>query len=462
MWNDSLQTTRIGNSVCRDTNPDLTFTLNVPSAEWSRHPKTLGSDHHILQLTVAHTRKPARLGAAWVTEWKSFRDVLNVETTIENIDDWLKKVLDTAERHTKTIQLNEVVPAVDTHLLHLWEARRTLLKKWKRQKLNKKLKKRIAFVTEPAQAYAETLGRQNWQAFCDKLQGTLSTKTTWHLLRSLLDNDATKTQQRQHLCRLVHNHAGSQKNLLREIEKLCGDPPVNTTAHDKVYDGKPNTDLDQPLTHAELSAVLSTLTRNTSPGTGPIIDKHLRNLPQQATAALLQYFNACWERGELPAAWKHSEITMIPKPKKKLSVKNLRLISLTSQNLSTQDAFLLLKEDLIDHPSTRSKSSILAIDVKGALDNVRHEAILCNLEDLGCGSRTYDNVRNFLTGRTATVGIYNLRSDSFRLPSKGTPQGSVISLLLFNVKDTLSMPAISRYGRGPQTLEHKKHAYRKQ
>ncbi|KAH7951841.1 hypothetical protein HPB52_013824 [Rhipicephalus sanguineus] len=49
-WNDPLQKTRIGNSVSRDTNPDLTFTANVTGAEWSVLPETLGSDHHILQL----------------------------------------------------------------------------------------------------------------------------------------------------------------------------------------------------------------------------------------------------------------------------------------------------------------------------------------------------------------------------------------------------------------------------
>ena len=156
---------------------------------------------------------------------------------------------------------------------------------------------------------------------------------------------------------------------------------------------------------------------------------------------------------------------MIPKPNKPFSIENLRPISLTScvgklfehmvhnrltpyledkryfpntmfgfrQHLSTQDIFLLLKEDLIDHLSTKSKSSIVAIDIKGAFDNVSHDAILCNLEHLDCGSRIYNYVRNFLTHRTATVGVYNLRSDTFRLPSRGTPQGSVISPLLFNV-----------------------------
>ncbi|XP_070387972.1 uncharacterized protein [Dermacentor albipictus] len=42
-------------------------------------------------------------------------------------------------------------------------------------------------------------------------------------------------------------------------------------------------------------------------------------------------------------------------------------------------------------------------------------------------------MRAFLTNRTATVGIANLRRKIFHLPNKGTPQGSVVSPLLFNV-----------------------------
>ncbi|KAH8034968.1 hypothetical protein HPB51_003809 [Rhipicephalus microplus] len=87
LWNDPLQTTRVGNSVTRDTHLDLTLTLNVRSAEWSCLLETLGSDHHIIQLTVAHTCKPRRIGTAQITEWGSFRGALNVETTIDDIDD---------------------------------------------------------------------------------------------------------------------------------------------------------------------------------------------------------------------------------------------------------------------------------------------------------------------------------------------------------------------------------------
>ncbi|KAH6937030.1 hypothetical protein HPB50_025283 [Hyalomma asiaticum] len=64
-------------------------------------------------------------------------------------------------------------------------------------------------------------------------------------LRALLDNGPTRTQQRQNLCRLVHNCAGSEKNILREVQKkLCGDPQITTTAHDRAYERE----ADQPPT----------------------------------------------------------------------------------------------------------------------------------------------------------------------------------------------------------------------
>nr|XP_050045986.1 uncharacterized protein LOC126542912 [Dermacentor andersoni] len=135
------------------------------------------------------------------------------------------------------------------------------------------------------------------------------------------------------------------------------------------------------------SAALSMLARNISPGKDSTINKNLRNIPPQATAALLQYFNACWEKGELPVDSKHSAIIMVSEPNTHVSIENLRPIPLTScvgklfehmkhnwltsylqdngycrntvfgfrQKLSTQDLFLLLKEDFIDHLSPRSK-----------------------------------------------------------------------------------------------------------
>lgn len=40
--------TRLGNSVCRDTFPDLAFTTNLAATEWANMNLNFGSDHYLL------------------------------------------------------------------------------------------------------------------------------------------------------------------------------------------------------------------------------------------------------------------------------------------------------------------------------------------------------------------------------------------------------------------------------
>ncbi|KAG0430088.1 hypothetical protein HPB47_023015 [Ixodes persulcatus] len=60
----------------------------------------------------------------------------------------------------ETIKLTTETPEVDRHLLYLWEARYGLIKRWKRQKLNRKLKKRIATIMAEALEAGAEVGRQ--------------------------------------------------------------------------------------------------------------------------------------------------------------------------------------------------------------------------------------------------------------------------------------------------------------
>uniref|UniRef100_A0A6G5A918 Putative tick transposon n=1 Tax=Rhipicephalus microplus TaxID=6941 RepID=A0A6G5A918_RHIMP len=102
-------------------------------------------------------------------------------------------------------------------------------------------------------------------------------------------------------------------------------------------------------------------------------------------------------------------------------------------NLSTQDVMIQLKHDVVDPGHGTGTKAVLGLDLNKAFDNVSHEAILNNLSEIGPGVRTFRYIRSFLEGRTAEISIGDIKSDSFALGGKGTPQGSVLSPFLFNI-----------------------------
>lgn len=455
--------TRIGNSVSRDTTPDLTFVRNVTEYTWQCLPDTFGSDHHIISTTIQGIA-PSRIGTARLTDWKTLREHLPTEE-INDLDRWTAALSDLLKAHSREFSLTTDYPAVDQRLNNLWTARNSLVKRWKRNKTNRKLKLRIAHLTRQAEEYAQSLSQHNWMQFCDRLQGTLGTRKTWHLIRSLMGTKETKSATDQRIHRLIHNHPGTEQELIDTLQKKFARDPSQPSPQYPVYAGSHNAALDAPFTMQELEAELSKLIRNTTPGHDHISNKLLRNLDDLAFENLLQFINSHWARGTLPPQWRHADITLIPKPNKSVSLSNLRPISLTScvgklmehlvhtrltdyiednallpntmygfrPHLSTQDILLQLKEDIILRIPKNHKYCILALDIKGAFDNVTHDAILHGLATLNPGSNTYNYVKAFLTERTATVGLGHLRSPKFTAIPRGTPQGSVISPLLFNI-----------------------------
>lgn len=133
LWNDLTTPTRIGNSVSKDTTPDLTFSYNIRNLEWLRLDETLGSDHYIIQSVVPYQKTPQRLGKVKITDWKAFREGAQ-PTNIDTIEQWSAEIVQSVSKHTKTIQLTTDNPATDPHLLHLWDARRSMIKRWKNGK----------------------------------------------------------------------------------------------------------------------------------------------------------------------------------------------------------------------------------------------------------------------------------------------------------------------------------------
>lgn len=120
------------------------------------------------------------------------------------------------------------MPPSRPHLLHLWEARRSLSKRWKRQRLNRKLRLRIAAVTEEAAQYATQLAQTNWANFCGTLKGTLGTKRTWNLLRALLDPTSTKTHADTTTQKLIYLEEQKGTDIMAHIKNLYIPQPIPT------------------------------------------------------------------------------------------------------------------------------------------------------------------------------------------------------------------------------------------
>nr|XP_037270579.1 uncharacterized protein LOC119162220 [Rhipicephalus microplus] len=149
LLNDPNAPTRNGTSSQRDTNPDLAF-ISTASAlrglTWRNTGETLGSDHCILKITIPIAENTQRAQQQQIVDWHEYRKKLedNVTETIENIEAWTNMLNATTKDATQTVEAEPEATMLDSRLAHLMEVRNSLIRRWKRQRHNRKLRKRIA------------------------------------------------------------------------------------------------------------------------------------------------------------------------------------------------------------------------------------------------------------------------------------------------------------------------------
>lgn len=204
---------------------------------------------------------------------------------------------------------------------------------------------------------------------------------------------------------------------------------------------------------------------SSTPGRDRVCYSMLDHLSVESKRTLLHLYNKVWEEGVLPRCWKESIVVPIRKPGKDPRIpSSYRPIALTSQigktlermvnnrmvffleskglihdyqsgfrkGRSTMDPIIAL-EDAVRRAQV-NKESVAAVyfDIERAYDMLWKEGLLIKLSQLGVRGRIWAWVKAFLSERKITVRINGAFSNSYEVEN-GTPQGSIISPLLFTV-----------------------------
>ncbi|UYV75606.1 hypothetical protein LAZ67_13000725 [Cordylochernes scorpioides] len=97
--------------------------------------------------------------------------------------------------------------------------------------------------------------------------------------------------------------------------------------------------------------------------------------------------------------------------------------SISSKSLEEKDSF--------HHKPTESTIAAF-IDLSQAFDRVWKEKLILKLDELGIEGSILSLISNFLSKRTKQVKFNNIKSKTTRI-YQGLPQGSILSLILFNI-----------------------------
>lgn len=324
---DHKQPTRTApTSTQRDSTPDLTFVKNVyRGIHVAQHRGRPGE-------RPLHTgdRAEERRGTQNRTQMDRLGRLPSAEKKRPGTDGHRRhRSLDDRAKEGDTAT-NESVPCVDSRLAHLIDARKSIKERWKKQRWNRKLRKKVTELNRSIEKHSALLCRQQWDKVCNRIDGSLQQSKAWSLIRHLLDETKTKSYQQNRMAQVMHE---AEKSLGKEelIKKLKTKymPQTETEKHPG-YAGAPNEKLDREITTRELTQAIRELNSRSAAGPDGISNKALRNLDDSSIEVLTKYYNKCWQSGKLPMQWKTVRTVLIPKPGKPPSMENLRPISLTS------------------------------------------------------------------------------------------------------------------------------------
>src|SRR5688572_12401941 len=351
---------------------------------------------------------------------------------------------------------------------------RNKMKKTKELNDYMEYKKQEAIVKQTLKIEAKS----NWHDYCSKMTDQTKLGTVWNMARKMngvaayasiptLNNGGSLAESNQDKANMLAytyaNTSNSQnynENFLNHIKDN------NLEQNPKRIEDNYNIEIEimnEMFTLNELKQAIRSAKNDKSPGDDRIPYELLKHLHKNALKTLLQFYNELWTDGNLPSNWQHAIILPLLKPNKDAAKpESYRPISLTAtlckvmekmvanrlqwyleknniitknqsgfrKHKSTMDQIIKLQDTILK--KLKNKEDVLAIfiDFERAYDMLHVPTLLLKMQKLGIIGNLANWVEKFLSGRTFQVKVGMELSDKL-IQQNGTPQGSVISPLLF-------------------------------
>ncbi|KAG0419595.1 hypothetical protein HPB47_003996 [Ixodes persulcatus] len=222
---------------------------------------------------------------ATLVHWDHFRTLRENKESgpIIDIEQWTKQMVDDVQT-TEHLPEDIPAPSVDARLASLWRRYSRTENEWRKQKHNRELKLQLAALHTDIEEHALTFQRSQWDDICDRMQGSLGMRSTWQLLRHLLDPTTGRTEQRLRMTTLLHKYPGTDADLIQEAqEKYLPDFPTQPLTSNP---GIANPDLDRDFTHSEIRAAIFKLRTASAAGLDHVTNKVIRNMDTPAIPGL--------------------------------------------------------------------------------------------------------------------------------------------------------------------------------
>lgn len=472
------------------TTPDI-----AAKCSWSVvSESTFGSDHHPVMTNIAipvpversnnkrwNFKKADWVGFAQTCADISYMDLFSTDIDVFN-DNVTHAIILAASNHIPVVRQGHHKPGVPWWNAACADAIKEKEKAWVRANASRNPDdyKIYSILRNKSRSVMRNAKKEHWRAHCSTINKNTTSRDLWEKTNQMLGRNnktksisalidkngacVTESSAKANLFAKHYKAVSSDTNLSESFlqHRRISEQTMEDGEADEPDGRIGGAEMNANFSMQELTTALKEA-KDTAVGCDRISLSMLRHLPDTALRTLLALYNESWKQGTLPKGWKHSLIIPLLKPNKTASKpESYRPISLTPvpckvlermikirlswyleknlllapnqsgfrRNRGTMDNIVRLENSVQSALNNKGYAMAVTLDLEKAYDMIWIKGLIYKLKKLGIRGNMLKWITSFLVDRTAQVSLNGTRSELFSCLN-GTPQGSVISPLLF-------------------------------